>query len=129
MGKRFRSGLGGSGSRRRLRRGAIPIAFVGAIAATAMLASSLTSVAGPPKPKKTDPSPDLILFNGKITTEDPSNPQVEAISIRDGEIVAVGKDGPLKATADKKFNQLGALESRRGRPGMIESLLQEVRQA
>src|SRR4051794_15059601 len=129
MGKRFRSGLGGSGSRRRLRRGAIPIAFVGAIAATAMLASSLTSVAGPPKPKKTDPSPDLILFNGKITTEDPSNPQVEAISIRDGEIVAVGKDGPIKATADKKFTELVDLKGRRVIPGMIDAHLHGIRMA
>jgi len=129
MGKRLRSGLGGSGSRRRLRRGAIPIAFVGAIAATAMLASSLTSVAGPPKPKKTDPSPDLILFNGKITTEDPSNPQVEAISIRDGEIVAVGKDGPIKATADKRFTELVDLKGRRVIPGMIDSHLHGIRMA
>jgi len=94
-----------------------------------MLASSMSSVAGKPKPSKTDPSPDLILYNGKITTEDPSNPQVQAISIRDGEIVAVGDNGPIKATADKRFTELVDLKGRRVIPGMIDSHLHGIRMA
>ncbi|MGR5864353.1 amidohydrolase [Bacillus cereus] len=36
--------------------------------------------------------PDMILYNGKITTLDPSQPEVSAIAITDGLVTAVGGD-------------------------------------
>jgi predicted amidohydrolase YtcJ len=113
--------------RRGAKRIGLSFGVVAAIATTAVLAGALSSGAHAPKPAKTDPSPDLILYNGKITTEDPSNPEVKAISIRDGEIVAVGDDGPIKATADKKFTTMIDLKGRRVIPGMIDSHIHALR--
>src|SRR5262249_34938540 len=45
------------------------------------------------------PQPDLILFNGKIVTVDPSFSIVQAIAIRQGTIIAVGTNAAVQATA------------------------------
>ena len=37
------------------------------------------------------PTPyDLVLYNGRIVTLDRSNPQAEAVAVKDGRFVAVG---------------------------------------
>ncbi len=38
---------------------------------------------------------DLVLRNGKIVTLDPAKPQVEAIAITGGKIVAVGSNAEM----------------------------------
>ena len=38
------------------------------------------------------PAPDLILFNGKISTMDANDSVVEAIAIRGGEVYETGSD-------------------------------------
>ncbi|AJH59248.1 putative amidohydrolase 3 [Bacillus anthracis] len=45
--------------------------------------------------------PDMILYNGKITTLDPSQPEVSAIAITDGLITAVGGDELLNSATEK----------------------------
>ncbi len=35
-------------------------------------------------------SPELIVHNAKVTTQDTSRPHAEAIAVRDGKITAVG---------------------------------------
>ena len=35
---------------------------------------------------------DTILFNGKITTMDPDQPEASAVAVKDGKIHAVGSD-------------------------------------
>ena len=37
-------------------------------------------------------APDMILYNGKISTVDKENTDVQAIAIRDGDIIATGAD-------------------------------------
>jgi predicted amidohydrolase YtcJ len=128
--RRLRTGIdrGASGVRKRSsRRVGITVGFVAAIALTAMLASALSSAAGPPKPKRTDGTADMILYNGRITTEDPSNPEVQAIAIRDGDVVATGDSGSIRRLADPKATTLVDLHGRRVIPGMIDSHIHALR--
>ena len=37
-------------------------------------------------------APDLLLYNGKISTVDQDNTEVQAIAIRNGDIIATGSD-------------------------------------
>lgn len=39
---------------------------------------------------------DLILINGRLYTQDPINPEASALAIRDGKILAVGKEDEIK---------------------------------
>jgi predicted amidohydrolase YtcJ len=41
-------------------------------------------------------SATLVLTNGSIYTQDPEQPRVSAVAIRDGKILAVGDDGAMK---------------------------------
>ena len=64
-------------------------------------------------------SADLVLRNGKIVTLDPSNPQVQAIAITRGKIVAVGTDAQISSqiqASTKVINLAGRLAI----PGFIE---------
>jgi hypothetical protein len=44
-------------------------------------------------------SPETILFNGKITTLDAQQPEVTALAIAAGKIIAMGSDLDIKALA------------------------------
>ena len=46
-------------------------------------------------------APDTVLYNGKISTVDANNTEVQAIAIRDGDIIATGPDGPIRALAQQ----------------------------
>ncbi len=59
-------------------------------------------------------SPELLLYNGAITTLDPVHPQVSAVAISGGRITATGGD-ELLATADGKTVRID-LKGRRGHP-------------
>lgn len=63
-----------------------------------------------------DSDADLILYNGKIHTMDDRNSVVDAIKIKDGRIVAVGR-GANSGSAAKKID----LRGRMVLPGLIES--------
>jgi predicted amidohydrolase YtcJ len=115
-------------SRRLWRVGTALAAAIAAIASTAVLANALPSDSGPPViDVKDSGSPDVVLFNGKITTEDPSNPEVQAIAIRDGDVIATGGNGPIRATAVPHHTQLINLQGRRVIPGMIDSHIHALR--
>src|SRR5256885_11249139 len=62
----------GSSNRRNVVAGLGALAAVGGIQANRAQGQSVTS------------APDLILFNGKITTLDRQNPEAEALAIRAG---------------------------------------------
>src|SRR5918992_2269595 len=70
--------------------------------------------------------PDLILYNGKITTVDRHDSTVEAVAIRDGEIVAMGRSGRVRALA-KRSTKLVNLRRRRVLPGLIDGHLHGLR--
>jgi len=71
-------------------------------------------------------SADLILHNGKVTTLDPSSPEVSAVAIGDGKIVAAGTDAEVFATqaASTRLIDLGG---RRAIPGLNDSHLHLIR--
>ena len=73
----------------------------------------------------TDPA-DLILFNGKVTTLDRSNPQAEAVVIRDGRFVFAGSAAEAMTHAGPQTKQLD-LGGRRVIPGLIDSHMHIIR--
>ena len=63
---------------------------------------------------------DLILYNGKISTLDPTNPNATAISVKDGVIESVGTDKDILALADETVRKID-LGGRRVIPGLNDS--------
>jgi predicted amidohydrolase YtcJ len=64
--------------------------------------------------------PDLILFNGKITTLDRENPEAAAVATREGRFVAVGTERDVVALAGPGTKRID-LRGRRVIPGLIDS--------
>ncbi|MFJ8353984.1 amidohydrolase [Bacillus paramycoides] len=69
--------------------------------------------------------PDMILYNGKITTLDPSHPEVSAIAITDGLVTAVGGD-ELLDSATEKTKKID-LKRKRAIPGLNDSHIHVIR--
>src|SRR5438477_167483 len=63
--------------------------------------------------------PDLILHNGRISTVDAKNSTVEAIAIKNGEIIATGRNGRVRELA-RRNTRLIDLNRRRVLPGLID---------
>ena len=63
--------------------------------------------------------PDLILYNGKLHTQDPQIPQASAIALRDGRILALGNDTEIRDLANSRTKQVN-LEERRVLPGLTD---------
>ena len=70
--------------------------------------------------------PDLILFNGKITTFDIQQPEVSAIGIKDGIVSAIGSDEEIKKLAKMSTPTID-LKKRRVIPGLNDSHLHLIR--
>jgi len=71
-------------------------------------------------------SPDLILYNGRFTTLDRSNPVAAAVAIKDGRFMAVGADkdvAPLAGPSTKVVD----LKGRAALPGLIDNHLHIIR--
>ena len=64
--------------------------------------------------------PDLILFNGKLATQDPNFPDATALALRDGSILAVGYDDETRLLA-QSHTQCIDLGGRRVLPGLVDS--------
>ncbi|WP_340639654.1 amidohydrolase [Bacillus atrophaeus] len=69
--------------------------------------------------------PDMILYNGKITTLNPSQPEVSAIAITDGLITAVGGDELLNSATEK--TKKIDLKRKRAIPGLNDSHIHVIR--
>lgn len=67
---------------------------------------------------------DLILWNGKITTLDPKQPEVSAMGIRDGKVAALGTDEEIKKLLGIKLIDLN---KRRVIPGLNDSHIHLIR--
>jgi len=91
-------------------------------------ALAVFAAVAPPASVTLDDVPDLVLYNGKITTVDARDSEVEAIAIRDGVILATGASGPIRALA-KKGTKVINLNGRRVLPGLIDSHLHGMRNA
>ncbi len=64
--------------------------------------------------------PNLILYNGKLYTQDPNRPQATAVAIRAGRFLAVGNDAEIRALAGP-HTRLIDLDGRLALPGMIDA--------
>lgn len=71
------------------------------------------------------PSPDLILFNGKIVTVDATFSYAEAVAIRDGRFVAVGSNADVRRLAGAGTKETD-LRGRTVVPGLGDSHLHGV---
>jgi predicted amidohydrolase YtcJ len=72
-------------------------------------------------------TPDLVLYDGKISTVDKRNSTVEAIAIRDGKVMATGDDNKIKRLADRGTKVID-LNGRRVLPGLIDGHLHGMRE-
>ncbi len=68
----------------------------------------------------------MILHNGRITTQDPAKPEVAAIAISDGRVVAIGAQEEILRLGDAA-TQVIDLERRRVIPGLNDSHLHVIR--
>lgn len=64
--------------------------------------------------------PNLILHNGKIYTVDPETPEVSAIALRDGKVLAIGDDAEIRKLAAPHTKEIN-LQGRRVLPGLTDS--------
>jgi predicted amidohydrolase YtcJ len=64
--------------------------------------------------------PDLILYNGRVTTLDRSNPAATAVAIKDGKFTAVGSDAEVLLLAGSSTRVID-LKGRRVLPGLIDN--------
>lgn len=100
------------------------------LAAVALVVAAAVNATGPTVNQQVREAnaPDLILYNGLITTLDSKGSTVKAIAIRDGEIIATDdQSGRIKALADKG-TQVINLEGRRVLPGLIDGHLHGMRE-
>ncbi|MBP6896119.1 MAG: amidohydrolase [Pseudacidovorax sp.] len=72
------------------------------------------------------PAPDLILHNGRFTTLDRSNPTAEAVAIRDGRFLRVGRNEDLLPLAGAATRVVD-LQGRAVLPGLIDNHLHIIR--
>lgn len=63
---------------------------------------------------------DLVLLNGKIVTVDEAKPEVEALAVKDGLILAVGKTSTIKKYMSENTEVID-LEGKLGVPGFIDA--------
>lgn len=70
--------------------------------------------------------PDLILFNGKITTLDKRQPEVSAVAVKDGLISAIGSDDEMIKLAGGATQRID-LKQHRVIPGLNDSHLHLIR--
>jgi len=93
---------------------------LGAVAAT------LGSQTRPGGAQTVKDSPDLILFNGKISTLDRQNPSATAVAISDGRFTAVGSDSDILRGMATNVQRVD-LNGRRVIPGLIDSHMHVIR--
>ncbi len=96
------------------------------VASGSLAVAAVLHAAAPPAEVMKADAPDLVLYNGKVSTLDSANSTVEALAIRDGEIVATGRSGPIKALG-KRGTRAIDLHGRRVLPGLIDGHLHGLR--
>ena len=64
--------------------------------------------------------PDLILYNGKLHTQDQRYPNASAIALRGGEILALGNDAEMLALSRPETEKID-LQGRRVLPGLVDA--------
>jgi len=73
-------------------------------------------------------SADTVLLNGKIITLDSTTPAGEALAVRDGKIIAIGKSDDIRKLAGTGTRSID-LAGRAVIPGLIDSHMHAIRAA
>jgi predicted amidohydrolase YtcJ len=117
------------GSSRRLWRvGTTLAATVAAAGIAAVLAGAVPGLGGSDTTDNVRGAPDIVLYNGRISTVDATNSEVQALAIRDGDIIATGPDGPIRALATQRTKVID-LRGRRVLPGLIDGHIHGMRES
>ncbi|MCC6474972.1 MAG: amidohydrolase family protein [Burkholderiales bacterium] len=69
---------------------------------------------------------DTLLLNGRFVTLDPATPRAEALAVRDGRIVALGRSAQLRRLAGAGTRVID-LRGRTVIPGLIDSHIHAIR--
>ncbi len=110
---------------RRIGSGRIgPLAGIGATVLAALAIARLGAQPAPSVPAEVASTlvqyPSLVLFNGKVITVDAQFTVAEAVAIRDGRILAVGKTAEIKRLVGPATRVID-LQGRTVVPGFIDS--------
>jgi len=70
--------------------------------------------------------PDMIFYNGKVTTLDKKHPEVSAVAVAGGRIAAIGPDAEICAAASTDTKMID-LHGKRVIPGLNDSHLHLIR--
>ena len=114
--------------RRMWRAGTAAAATVAAVGSAAVLAGAVPGLGGPGAVPNVAGAPDYVLYNGRISTVDADNTEVQALAVRDGDIIATGQDGPIRALATQHTKVVN-LKGRRVLPGLIDGHLHGMRES
>ena len=103
-------------------------ATVAVVVSTAVIAGAVPGIGGSDVVPNVAGAPDLLLYNGKISTVDTDNTEVQAIAIRNGDIIATGSDASIRPLA-KQHTKLVDLKGRRVLPGLIDGHIHGMRES
>ena len=111
--------------RPRMRPAVVAALAAGVVAALAV-ATGAYSGWSPTSDGGDEEAPDLVLYNGKISTVDEDGSTVRAVAIRDGKILATGSSRRVRALARPSTTVVN-LRGRRVLPGLIDGHLHGLR--
>ena len=107
----------------------VAVSTVAAVASTAVLANAVGGGRDDRSPASVRPlgAADMVLHHGKISTVDKDNTTVEAIAVRDGEILATGSNKKVMRLIGRGTKVIN-LKGRRVLPGLIDGHLHGMRE-
>lgn len=91
-----------------------------AIIGAGMLAGSALNLLSTGAKAMTTGQPEIIFYNGKVTTLDEQSPEVSAVAISQGMIIATGTDKDMRALGTPKTRMID-LRGKRVVPGLNDS--------
>src|SRR5688572_27117064 len=92
------------------------------VVATLLLALPASAAAQTGLPDAVIRYADIVLYNGKVLTADEKFTIVEAVAIRDGKFLAVGRNQDVLPLAGPKTEKID-LKGRSAIPGFVETHL------
>jgi predicted amidohydrolase YtcJ len=98
----------------------IRVNHAAALAALSLSLLVVGAAAAQAAPSTAEPPADLVLIHGKILTVDSKDSIAEALAIRGGKIVAIGKSAEILHLAGSATRRID-LEGRAATPGLIDS--------